>query len=52
MAGVSAYTPCVHTCDLFGDGDYRLVIADQDKKLKVWKGTAKAADHALLDSPG
>ncbi len=35
VAGISAYTPCVHTCNLFGDGDWRLVVADSDKKLKV-----------------
>lgn len=35
VAGVSAYTPCVHTCNLFGDSDSRLVIADEDRKLKV-----------------
>ncbi|EFJ41176.1 Bardet-Biedl syndrome protein 1 [Volvox carteri f. nagariensis] len=51
VAGVSAYTPCVHTCNLFGDGDDRLVIADEDRKLKVWKGTQKASEHQLLDTP-
>lgn len=35
VAGIKAYTPCVHTCNLFGDGDNRLVIADEDRKLKV-----------------
>ena len=25
-------------CDLYGDGDYRLVVADQDRKLKVREG--------------
>jgi hypothetical protein len=35
VAGVSAYTSCVHTCNLFGDGDNRLVVADEDRKLKV-----------------
>ncbi len=35
VAGVSAYTPCVHVCNLFGDGENRLVIADEDRKLKV-----------------
>jgi hypothetical protein len=35
VAGVAAYSPCILTCDLYGDGDYRLVIADQDHKLKV-----------------
>lgn len=51
VAGVSAYTSCVHTCNLFGDGDNRLVVADEDRKLKVWKGTQKASEHALLDTP-
>ncbi|GAX73330.1 hypothetical protein CEUSTIGMA_g784.t1 [Chlamydomonas eustigma] len=51
VAGISAYTSCICTCDLLGDGDFRLVVADQDRKLKVWKGTQKAADHALLDAP-
>ena len=35
VAGLSAHTPCVHTCNLLGDGDWRLVVADTDKKLKV-----------------
>jgi Bardet-Biedl syndrome 1 protein len=35
VAGVSAYSPCVHVCNLFGDGDNRLVVADEDRKLKV-----------------
>jgi Bardet-Biedl syndrome 1 protein len=35
VAGLSAYTSCVHTCNLMGDGDWRLVVADSDKKLKV-----------------
>lgn len=51
VAGLSAFTSCVHTCNLFGDGDWRLVVADSDKKLKVWKNTAKASEHALLEAP-
>ncbi|KAF8073129.1 Bbs1 [Scenedesmus sp. PABB004] len=50
VAGLRAFS-CVHTCDLLGDGDWRLVVADADKKLKVWRGTAKASEHALLDAP-
>lgn len=38
VAGISAYTPCVHTCNLFGDGENRLVIADEDRKLKARAG--------------
>jgi Bardet-Biedl syndrome 1 protein len=41
VAGLSAFSGCMHTCNLFGDGDWRLVVADADKKLKVgWRGTA------------
>lgn len=35
VAGVKAFSCCIHTCNLSGDGDWRLVIADADKKLKV-----------------
>lgn len=35
VAGISAYTPCMHACNLMGDGDYRLIVADGDRKLKV-----------------
>lgn len=35
VAGISAYTPCIHACNLMGDGDYRLIVADGDRKLKV-----------------
>lgn len=51
VAGISAYTPCIHTCNLSGDGDWRLVVADEDRKLKVWRGTQKVSDHQLLDEP-
>eukprot|EP00879_Flechtneria_rotunda_P025766 GHRR01027411.1.p1 GENE.GHRR01027411.1~~GHRR01027411.1.p1 ORF type:complete len:329 (+),score=99.63 GHRR01027411.1:210-1196(+) len=51
VAGVKAFGNCIHTCNLYGDGDWRLVIADADKKIKVWKGTQKASEHALLDAP-
>ena len=35
VAGLSAFNSCIHTCNLFGDGDWRLVVADEDRKLKV-----------------
>jgi hypothetical protein len=35
VAGVKAFSTCITTCNLCGDGDWRLVIADADKKLKV-----------------
>ncbi|WIA09492.1 hypothetical protein OEZ85_008892 [Tetradesmus obliquus] len=51
VAGLNAFTNCIHTCNLYGDGDWRLVVADADKKIKVWKGTAKASEHALVEAP-
>ncbi|KAF6257953.1 bardet-biedl syndrome 1 protein [Scenedesmus sp. NREL 46B-D3] len=51
VAGLNAFTNCIHTCNLYGDGDWRLIVADADKKIKVWKGTAKASEHALLEAP-
>jgi Bardet-Biedl syndrome 1 protein len=50
VAGLSAYSACMHTCNLLGDGEWRLVVADSDKKLKVWKGTQKQSDNTLLDT--
>eukprot|EP00899_Mesostigma_viride_P012791 jgi/Mesvir1/21512/Mv03955-RA.1 len=51
VANIQAYNACVTTADLFGDGEYRLLVAGADKKLKVWKGTSLASEHALLDQP-
>jgi len=51
VAGLSTYSSCVLTCNLSGDGDWRLVVADQDRKLKVWKGAQKMSEHSLLDTP-
>jgi hypothetical protein len=29
---------CMRLADLAGDGDYRLIVVDQDKRMKVYKG--------------
>lgn len=47
VAGVKAYSPCMTTADLFGDGDWRLVVATMDRKLKArrppsWREDASA----------
>lgn len=49
VAGVQADGKGVQTLDLFADGEWRLVVADKDKKLKVWRGTHLASEHTLLD---
>lgn len=35
VAGVKAFGNCITTANLFGDGDWRLVVAGFDKTLKV-----------------
>jgi hypothetical protein len=42
VAGLNAFTNCIHTCNLYGDGDWRLVVADADKKIKVGTHSTRA----------
>lgn len=35
VAGLKAFTSCVHTCNLLGDDEWRLVVANRGKMLKV-----------------
>ena len=51
LANVRAFSRCLCTGDIKGDGDYRLLVADDDKRLKVFQGTAMSSEHSLLDSP-
>lgn len=51
LAGLKAHTPCVRLADLDCDGDSKLCICDQDKKLKIYKGTSLAVEYAILDTP-
>ena len=50
VANVHAYSSCVRLADLNGDGEWRLLVADSRKKLKVWKGTALQSEHNLLEA--
>ena len=34
MAGADAFSPCICTADLAGDGEFRLVVATASKKMK------------------
>lgn len=52
MANVHAFSSqTVRLSDVHMDGQHRLLVADADRKLKVYKGTALASEHALLDVP-
>ncbi|RYG51810.1 hypothetical protein EON66_10375 [archaeon] len=37
---------CMRLADLTGDGDYRLIIADLDKRMKLYKGGGACAGRA------
>lgn len=37
--------------DLFGDADYKLIIATPDKKMRVWKGIQVISELTLVDVP-
>lgn len=51
IASIKAFTPCVRLADIGATGEYRLIIADADRKLKVYNGTSIQSEHALLDVP-
>eukprot|EP00640_Fibrocapsa_japonica_P000784 CAMPEP_0113937780 /NCGR_PEP_ID=MMETSP1339-20121228/4326_1 /TAXON_ID=94617 /ORGANISM="Fibrocapsa japonica" /LENGTH=585 /DNA_ID=CAMNT_0000940679 /DNA_START=147 /DNA_END=1904 /DNA_ORIENTATION=- /assembly_acc=CAM_ASM_000762 len=51
VVGLKAFTSCVRLADLNGDGDYKLVVADRDKRLRIYKGTSTMAEQDLLDAP-
>ncbi len=51
IAGIKTYPNCVRLVDLHGDGDDKLLIADYERKLRVYKGTSMISEHTLLDHP-
>jgi Bardet-Biedl syndrome 1 protein len=51
LARIKAYSGSLALADLQGDGDCCLLIADQDKRLKVYRGTSFAAHQDLLEQP-
>jgi Bardet-Biedl syndrome 1 protein len=51
VAGLKAYTPCVRFADLSGDGDSKLIVANSDKKLKIYTGTTLLSESIMLDAP-
>lgn len=51
LAGIKAYSSCLEFSDVNGDGDYKLIIADSSKRLKVFSGTSLATENALMTVP-
>jgi Bardet-Biedl syndrome 1 protein len=51
VSDIKAYSNCLCLADLNGDGDNKILIADMERKLKIYKGTTLVSEHALLDVP-
>ncbi|KDO23995.1 hypothetical protein SPRG_10692 [Saprolegnia parasitica CBS 223.65] len=51
VAGIKAFSPCIKLADVYGDGDYKLLIADADRRLKLYKGTTLLSEQAVLGEP-
>ena len=51
VAGLRVFSQSLRLVDLSGDGDFRLLAADLDRKLKVFRGTGVSSVHPLLDQP-
>ena len=49
VAGIQALPGCLKTVDIHGDGDERLVVADdRQQKLRVWRGTKMVSETPLV----
>ena len=51
MASIQTTPSCIRLCDITGDGDPKLLVADQNRKLRLYKGINLVSEHALLDTP-
>lgn len=38
VAGIKANSSCMQLVDVYGDGDAKLIVADGDQRLKMYKG--------------
>jgi hypothetical protein len=45
VAGLKTHSACVRLVDLHGDGDSKLLIADTERKLAVYKGVTHPSYH-------
>ncbi|CAL9699155.1 unnamed protein product [Knipowitschia caucasica] len=57
VAGLNTFSCCMELCDLSGEGENSLVVADLGSsgssgiKLKVFRGTSLVSESSLLDLP-
>ncbi|OQS01252.1 bardet-Biedl syndrome 1 family protein [Achlya hypogyna] len=51
VAGIKAFTQCIKLADVYGDGDYKLIVADADRRLKMYKGSTLLSEQAILGVP-
>jgi hypothetical protein len=51
VAGLKTHGMCVRLVDLYGDGDSKLLVADQERKLTVYKGASANARPAACGLP-
>ncbi|KPI85782.1 putative Bardet-Biedl syndrome 1 protein -like (BBS1-like protein 1) [Leptomonas seymouri] len=51
LANLRAFTSCIETADVVGNGDYQLLVADGSKKLKVFTNTSLQRELPLFGVP-
>uniref|UniRef100_K3WRX5 Bardet-Biedl syndrome 1 N-terminal domain-containing protein n=1 Tax=Globisporangium ultimum (strain ATCC 200006 / CBS 805.95 / DAOM BR144) TaxID=431595 RepID=K3WRX5_GLOUD len=51
VAGIKAFSSCIKLVDVYGDGDSKLIVADADKRLKMYKGSSLYGEQAILGVP-
>lgn len=51
VAGIRAYSNCMTLVDVYGDGDAKLIVADADRRLKMYKGSSLHGEQAILGTP-
>ncbi len=51
VAGIKAYSQCISLADIMLDGDYRLIFADLNAKLKVFNGLVLQSEANLNFTP-
>eukprot|EP00941_MAST-03F_sp_MAST-3F-sp1_P001548 g1548.t1 len=51
LANARAYTDCVRFGDITANGDYHLIVATLENKLKIFRGVQLASEHKLIGEP-